>query len=168
MTYLGVRTSAPNSSSSSNGITSPIHSPTSHNPIQFGNVPPNMQEPFSPGRPGMVNPMAKPLDMPRGRPRQDTGELMVGIGSPPARFGPSSPPQTTPVTAGFNAPNKVHSTYGRNPTVSGGQHYMNASSPPVTSPISISYQPSSTFQPFVKVSNSRKLPFSTNPSDSLT
>jgi hypothetical protein len=99
----------------------------------------------------MANSMAKPLDMPRGRPRQDTGELMMGMGSPAGRFGPSSPPQTTPVTAAFNAPNKVHSSFGRNPNVAGGQHYATASSPPVTSPINISYQPSSTFQPFVKV-----------------
>lgn len=98
----------------------------------------------------MTNPMAKPLDMPRGRVRQDTNELMMGVGSPPGRFGPSSPPQTTPVTSVFNPQNKVP-TYGRGPNVPGGQHYVTASSPPVASPINISYQPSSTFQPFVKV-----------------
>ena len=150
----GVRTAVPNGSSNTNRMTSPVQSPTSHGPIQFGNLPAGMQDASGLGRPGVPMPIAQPMDMPRGRMRGDTMEMMMGPASPQGRFLPSSPPNGQP--GGFGAVGNPINGYSRGPAGMGGagtQPFVLASSPPAMTSMNMSaYQPSGSFQPFVQVS----------------
>lgn len=156
---LGVRTTAPNGAPS-NKFTSPIQSPTTHAPIQFGNLTPGVQD-AGPGlgRPIMPIPIAHPAEAPRSRLRADTMELMMGPSSPPGRFMPASPP--TGGSNAFGAVGNHIAGFNRAPMnigiPTGGQPFVMASSPPSTSPANIStYQPAA-FQPFVQFDMNRDM-----------
>lgn len=148
---LGVRTTVPGNPGPAK-VTSPIHSPTTHAPYQYGNMPnmPNMPS-------GIQEPRGvMPMEMPRGgRMRGDTMDMMMGPASPPGRFMPASPPNGQ--MSAFGAMGKPVSTFGRGPMnmgMQGTQSFVMASSPPAQSPISSAgYQGSTTFQPFGQVSS---------------
>jgi hypothetical protein len=134
-----------------------MQSPTTHAPIQFGNLTPGVQD-AGPGlgRPIMPIQIAHPGEAPRSRLRADTMELMMGPSSPPGRFMPGSPPTGGSANA-FGAVGNHISGFNRAPMnigmPAGNQSYVMASSPPSTSPTNIStYQPTAAFQPFVQVS----------------
>lgn len=150
---LGVRTTAPNGSSNTNRMTSPVQSPTSHGPIQFGNLPAGMQDTGGIGRPGMPMPISQPMDMPRGRMRGDTMEMILGPASPQGRYLPSSPPNGP--QGGFGAVGNSINGFTRGSAGMGGagtQPFVLASSPPTITTMNMSaYQPSASYQPFVQV-----------------
>ncbi|KAG8789437.1 hypothetical protein FRC20_003780 [Serendipita sp. 405] len=153
---LGVRTSAPGTTNT-NKVTSPLQSPTIHGSIQFGNIAPNMQDlPPGLGRPTLSMPPSQPMEMPRGRMRGDTLETSVGPISPSGRFLPASPPTQGPGSA-FGNLGMPMPPFNRPPINLGGpmsQPFGMPSSPPATSPIS--YQPSTSFQPFGQLDLNRE------------
>jgi hypothetical protein len=103
---------------------------------------------------GMPMPLTQPMDMPRGRMRGDTMEMIMGPASPQGRFLPSSPQNGQP--GGFGAVGNPVGGLSRGPPGMGGigaQPFVLASSPPSMPPMNMStYQPSSSYQPFVQVS----------------
>jgi hypothetical protein len=140
---LGVRTAVPNNAAPGK-VTSPVHSPTTHAPYPYGNLPPGMQEPRG----------VMPMDMPRGgRMRGDTMEMMMGPASPTGRFMAASPQNGQ--LSGFGPMGKPVTTFPRGPMnlgTQGAQPFIMASSPPAQPPVSSSgYQPSTSFQPFGQV-----------------
>lgn len=154
---VGVRTTLPSGTGNVNRLTSPVQSPTSHGPIQFGNIPPGMQDSGGVVRAaGMPMSLTQPMDMPRGRMRGDTMEMIMGPASSQGRFLPSSPPNGQP--GGFGAVGNPINGFSRVPPGMGGpgtQPFVLASSPPSMPPTNMStYQPSSSYQPFVQVRSS--------------